>query len=143
MAPVLCLLSSPLAEARQLNQNTVNIVPKPVSIQRHAENFSLTRQTKLVTEGAGARQLADLFNEHLLKIYGFKLDNASRIPASGNFILLTASSSGDLPAEGYRLTADAKAVRVAGQPDGLFYGVQSLIQLLPLQPKVPLSVPGV
>jgi hexosaminidase len=141
MAAVLCVVFSSFVQAQELNQTAVSIVPKPISIRPLTGTFRLTRQTKIVPIDAEARQVVDLFNDHLLKTYGFRLDVASGVPRSGNFILFTGDGAGNLPAEGYRLAVDSKTIKVMGQKAGLFYGVQSLIQLLPLQPTAPLTIP--
>jgi hexosaminidase len=141
IASTLCLASGSLVEAPQLNGTVPNIVPKPVSSRLLTGNFLLTRQTRLVSEGAEARRTADLFNDHLYKTYGFKLQVESEAPRAGSSIHFTADGGATLPAEGYRLTADTKTVKVVGQKAGLFYGMQSLIQLLPLQRTAPLTIP--
>jgi len=40
-----------------------------------------------------------------------------------------------LPDEGYRLRIEPESIRVTGRPAGLFYGMQTLTQLLPLDLK--------
>jgi hexosaminidase len=141
MAPVLCVVFSSFVQAREMNQTAVSIVPKPISIRPLTGTFRLSRQTKIVPIYAEARQVVDLFNDHLLKTYGFRLDVASGVPRSGNFILFTGDGAENLPAEGYRLAVDSKTIKVIGQRAGLFYGMQSLIQLLPLQRTAPLTIP--
>ena len=48
-------------------------------------------------------------------------------------IVLTATGTENLPAEGYRLTITPQQITVAGKGSGLFYGVQTLLQLMPLE----------
>ena len=60
---------------------------------------------------------------------------------SGNTILLTNKGAENLPAEGYRLTITPKQITIAGNGPGLFYGVQSLIQLLPVQKASTVNIP--
>ena len=74
----------------------------------------------------------------LAKLLGSALESAPAVraasgpPAAGTIHLATRASSASLGDEGYELTIDAAGVRiVAHQPAGLFYGVQTLRQLLP------------
>jgi hexosaminidase len=53
--------------------------------------------------------------------------------AGNNTIILTAAGTDNLPAEGYRVTITPQQVIIAGKGAGLFYGIQTLIQLLPLE----------
>ncbi|WP_317169360.1 family 20 glycosylhydrolase [Mucilaginibacter humi] len=48
-----------------------------------------------------------------------------------NSIVLTSTGTEGLPAEGYRLTITPTNITIAGKGAGLFYGIQTLIQLIP------------
>src|SRR5205085_5205520 len=50
--------------------------------------------------------------------------------ASSGTITLTSSGSEALPPEGYRLVIAPTGVTIVGRGAGLFYGVQSLLQLI-------------
>ncbi|RYE17497.1 MAG: beta-N-acetylhexosaminidase, partial [Sphingobacteriales bacterium] len=50
---------------------------------------------------------------------------------ANNTIALTSEGTENLPAEGYRLTITTNKITIAGKGAGLFYGIQSLIQLFP------------
>jgi hexosaminidase len=53
-----------------------------------------------------------------------------------NRILLTEKGSEGMPEEGYKLTVTADRVVITGKATGLFYGVQTLLQLVPAAPGV-------
>jgi hexosaminidase len=139
---MLLILSSPPAQAQSDGEPSLNVVPKPVSSKRLAGSFSLNDKTSLVARDGETGKLTDLFNDHLLKMYGFKLPVSSGNKSKG-VIVLTSDGSRDLPAEGYRLVVDKTAIKVIGQRAGLFYGLQTLMQLLPTDSKLPLAIPGV
>ena len=46
-------------------------------------------------------------------------------------VYLSSRGSEDLPAEGYRLSITPDSINLTGKGAGLFYGIQSLIQLFP------------
>jgi hexosaminidase len=60
-----------------------------------------------------------------------------------NSIVLTAIGTDDLPAEGYHLTITPHQVLIAGKGAGLFYGIQTLIQLMPQDKEASFSLPCV
>jgi hexosaminidase len=121
----------------------LSIVPQPMAIKRLSARFSLNRQTVIAATDEEARRIAELFNEHLLQTYGFKLPIKPGQPRASSVIIFTRDSSRALPAESYRLMVQARAIKLTGQGAGLFYGAQSLIQLLPAREKLPLTIPGV
>ena len=54
----------------------------------------------------------------------------SNAPSKG--IYLSLDASGTVPAEGYKLTIDSKLIHIEGGSEaGCFYGIQTLLQILP------------
>jgi hexosaminidase len=106
----------------------INIIPQPQSIKRSSGEFKLDRTTKIVAADNAGRTLARILNDLLVRNYGFKLALAEK-PPKGNAIVFDTAQGGD-PAE-YKLTVEPKTIRIAGSERGMFYGVQSLMQMLP------------
>lgn len=119
---------------------SVNIVPRPVAVKPSAGSFVLNGQTQILAVDRESRKTAGLLNDFLLKQNGLHLRIGVDRPKRENFISFSQAGSRDLPKEGYRLVIGAKSIRVIGQPAGLFYGMQTLAQLLPLglQPTIEL-----
>ena len=46
-------------------------------------------------------------------------------------IVLTSAGADKLPAEGYKIAISTKKITITGKGAGLFYGVQSVMQLMP------------
>src|SRR5215813_12085282 len=109
----------------------IEIVPRPVSMKRLAGSFRLDNETQILTLDNESRRIAGLFSDSLLAYHGFHLKFAEAKPKSGNYIEFTQVGSQDLPGDGYRLEVGPKNVRITGRSAGLFYGIQSLMQLLP------------
>ena len=106
-----------------------DIVPRPAQLQRGTGEYVLTPATRIVASGKALPEASTL-RDYLRPATGFDL----RVSAhdSANAIRLRLDPKADLGKEGYRLVSDAHGVTIsAAQPAGLFYGVQTLRQLLP------------
>lgn len=123
------LLSAGIVSAQQ-----INIIPQPVSVQQPkiAGSFSLNSATQIVLEGSNMDNTASFFNNYLQKYYSFKL-KVVKNSVSKNVIRLNFERlDNELPGA-YNLTVDSKGVYIAGDNEnGVFYGIQTLIQLLPV-----------
>jgi hexosaminidase len=107
--------------------NEVNIVPKPTLAEKGVGQFVIDQRTSIVAKESDAQKVAAIFNYFLKKQYGFtlKINNA----AAGSAIVLNTSSA-KLPNESYQLKVTNKGVNIQGSRAGVFYGVQSLLQLI-------------
>ena len=109
-------------------ENSISIVPMPAKMKRASGHFCLTSKTSIVASESLARVLRD----YLKPATGYGFDVAD----SGNencIVLKTVSQLvGELGDEGYKLLVTEQNVKIqAATEAGLFYGVQSLRQLLP------------
>jgi len=129
-AAAFCLLIVTFAFAQT---GEVNIVPKPKQI-RHAEgSFSLNRRTKLYANTESGRRISSLFNEFLQREYGYKLKFANKRP-DRNFVSFEEYGAAPKVApnsERYALAINPEHIRILGEENGLFYGLQTIIQMLP------------
>jgi len=127
------VISSSLLSLHLMAQ-PVHIIPQPVSVIKPAVagRFSINSSTMIVLEGGNLEKTAAYFNEYLQQFYQFKLQIVSS-SESTNAIRLNYERM-DYPLPGaYRLTADKNGLYIAGDNEaGVFYGIQSLIQLLPV-----------
>jgi hexosaminidase len=85
--------------------------------------------------------------ELLFKSTGYRFEirtNAAGSPVRGAVLLTTVNANSSLGAEGYELTVAPDSVVIrAPAVAGVFYGVQTLLQLLPPQVLAQHSVSGV
>jgi hexosaminidase len=86
-----------------------------------------------VVANKGDKATATFFNTYLLEYYGFELAVVQK--ASKNSIVLKSLQNIDgLKGEGYSLKSDNDGVLIEGNSNqGTFYGMQTLIQLLPTE----------
>jgi len=122
----------------------VNIIPRPASLEQVEGHFRLTRETRIVAS-APLRKDAVLLNFYLKNIYGFTLEIAA--PGTGskktNIISLVPALATD-SSESYHLAVNSGSISIRGQDAGVFYGIQTLLQLLPPEKtRFPVDVPCV
>ncbi len=113
---------------------TIALIPQPASISQGSGVFSFPSELIIVVPQ----------NEELKKIatgLSGQLANATKKVTiqegngpSSNAIFLSLSNDSNIPKEGYSLKVTPTGVTLtAKEPAGIFYGVQTLLQLLPKQ----------
>ncbi len=120
-----------------LQANDISIVPKPFDMKVREGQFTLTAKTVIVAENK-AKETGGFLAEMLEPATGYKLKVTSNIWAifkPGKIILkVNRRYMDELGKEGYRLKVTKKNIFIeAAAPNGLFYGCQTLRQLLPVQ----------
>ncbi|HUI54733.1 MAG TPA: family 20 glycosylhydrolase [Bryobacteraceae bacterium] len=114
---------------------TLNVIPQPVSAQLHAGFFRLQSGVPIVVSRTPeAHQVAAYLANAVAAPTGFRLSiiESSKPSSRRSGIILELTSQPSDHPEGYQLSVTPRAVRVeASTAAGLFYGVQTLLQLLP------------
>jgi hexosaminidase len=113
------------------------LIPKPVSVTATGAAFGLSNTTIIYVADGNAQlnQVANQLAAELTKNTGFvnKVETTTSTPAKGGIYLVTDSNDASLGNEGYELTITEELVTIkASAPAGVFYGVQTLLQLVPL-----------
>ena len=114
----------------------ISIVPKPAKIKPGIGDFVVNDHTTLMfTAGSEeAMQTARLFAGYFELSGGPVLTALGIGKAHGNQtgIIFNINTNGKIPAEGYELKVTKKTIILeGGSGAGLFYGMQTLVQLLP------------
>ncbi len=116
---------------------TLNVIPQPVSVRGRPGTFLLPSGTAIVVspDVPEARQVAR-YLAHAANAVGLQLDavGGGKPSARGKAIILALSiqqKTSAIPG-GYELEVSERSVRIqAPTPTGLFYGVQTFLQMLP------------
>jgi len=122
------------------------LIPKPTSILSEDGEFLLTSATTIITntENKELESIAILLSEYLQQASGHPLAVQDANPGDehGN-IHLTLNGDTSLGEEGYELNIQSDSILLsANRPAGLFYGIQTLRQLLPVDRSSTLSLPA-
>jgi hexosaminidase len=131
MKQPLILLFSLLASISFSQDPSVHLIPQPVEIKMSKGGFELTPAATIGYNMEEARQTATLLSSRLQVPTGFELKTVAGKSASIQLNILERTEP-SLGGEGYTLEVSTKRITIsANRPAGLFYGIQSLLQLLP------------
>ena len=115
--------------------NSLSIIPLPASMQVGNSDFVLDGNFSIQadTQNPDVVQVAEFFAEALQRVTGFKVSISELAGSAQNSFRMVLNTNDDgLGAEGYNLNVNKNGVELsAHSAAGLFYGVQSLMQLLP------------
>lgn len=123
-------------------QNALNIIPAPVKAEKLPGVFTINANTKIIAQTNGTENSAAFLNEYLQKYYGFKLTVQKKNDQSNNVINLGFKRMANSTPGAYQMHVNEQDIFIDGDNEtGLFYGIQSLIQLLPPAASTTLSIP--
>ncbi|WP_298542102.1 family 20 glycosylhydrolase [uncultured Aquimarina sp.] len=106
------------------------ITPMPLSLLEKEGSFTIDKETSFFTEDQGAKKIALFFIDIINHKTGLHLKTSDQ--KKKNSIRLLIDHSLELNEEGYLLKTYENHVSIISKTTkGLFYGAQSLIQLLP------------
>jgi hexosaminidase len=121
-----------------------NIIPRPASIKAGSGEFNFDQKTKIVAEGDAGRKAAGILNDLLMANYGFKLEYTDK-DVSGNAIKFfdqAVRSNDPRMGEAYTLKISKDAIEIFGTENGMFYGIQTLMQILPVKYAGAVKIPS-
>ncbi len=128
------LLSLGVSCIDEENHDELGIIPEPLYAETSNGAFTVNDSTSVIvkTKERSARETAEYFAEKFFRASGIKLRFVDS--AKDNFIVFADSSDEKFnDKESYALNVNEKGIFIYGKPNGLFYGVQTLLQLLPPQ----------
>lgn len=140
MRPTIILLII-LVFTSPLIAQQVNIIPKPAQVKKLTGTFRLDAKTVILANS----EYGDMLNFYLQKLYGFSLPLKQKAN-KGESVIAFASvqSESNFNNEGYQLNIQKNKITIASKPGtaGGFYGIQTLLQLLPTNLKLPYAIPS-
>ncbi len=112
------------------------IVPRPVEYARQQGAFEFSWDTEVIYAD-GLQSEAEHLARFLRSATGFPVPTIQGSQGDGNDVLLRIARARDLDPlgeEGYRLEVEPRGIAIEGAtPAGVFYGIQTLKQMLPAE----------
>lgn len=120
------ILAQPAAEKK------LSLIPQPVSVKQEKGELKLPAQvTVIIPKNAAVKKMAEGLAQKLNLPSG-KISIKEGATATPKSIFISLNNKAGIPAEGYRLAVTANGVNLTGgDPAGIFYGIQTLVQLFP------------
>lgn len=129
----------------------INIIPKPEKVEARDGSFTLNSKTKIFVKDKNQRESARILNDLLQARYGIKLEQTSKQPKE-NYIHFSSLGGGLINwksgtfAGSYWIEIGQTDIRLTGVRDGnagIFYAIQSLMQLLPARFEGNAEIPAI
>jgi len=121
-----------------------NIIPYPQQLIAKSGTFTFNNQTKVVCTSRQPEvlRLAGQFRDQIKLISGFNLEVRKKATRdTANSVIFQSSPNGNI--EGYQLAISGKTIRIkAAAPNGFFYALQTLYQLMPVEVYGKKHIPG-
>ena len=118
----------------QDNDPNMGIIPAPVFVKKTPGEFVLSQQTIILADTMTNKAVVFL-TDYLKNKAMLRMQLKANVPANNaaSSLVLTSAGTDSLPVNGYRLTITPQKIIIAGKGAGLFYGIQTLIQLMPAE----------
>jgi hexosaminidase len=125
-----------------LTAQTVNIIPQPAQVDLKTGKFTMTGNTVIQYNDRELEFLAGYTSDNILTLSKLQLQVKAMVGVQSNpgSISLLLDPNAGTAKEGYQLTVNANEISIRSiTPQGVFYGVQTLMQLMPLsgEKKIP------
>ncbi|MDR0508093.1 MAG: beta-N-acetylhexosaminidase [Dysgonamonadaceae bacterium] len=117
---------------------SLNLVPVPAKVKVNAGQFEINSKTQIVlsSDNKEMKTAVELFNGLLNRAAGYRLQVTNNSVSSNAIICKLNPAISNK--EGYKLLVQNSLITLEAQtPQGIFYGMQTLRQLLPLQIEQP------
>lgn len=108
-------------------QPTLSIIPQPASVVVQEGSLAVTSGFKIIDTDKQFENEIGIFNKQLNKAFGFSLKSTNK--SSNKSIKLILNKALAHP-EAYLLEINSSGITISGESAGIFYGLQSLYQLM-------------
>lgn len=131
---LIAFLTMPLGMFAQKSDPNMGIIPAPVSVNKGKGEFKFSPETIVLVDSPNHKAVK-FFAEYLRKAdLAMSVTDLATIDKKHlglkNTVKLSLNFKGELPPEGYELRITEDNVEIKGNGAGLFYGIQTFIQLM-------------
>jgi hexosaminidase len=118
------------------DNSNISIIPNPQELKTNSGQFIIDENTKIIVDpdNLKLREVAEYFAEQFNTASGFSIKivaSSNNIEIKNSIIFTNKELDSSLGEEGYSIVCNTEKILLNGSPHGLFYGVQTLFQLLP------------
>ncbi len=141
---VFCLLSLfSVGGFCQASESSISIIPEPVSLVKGAGSFVLPENISISMPASPELNETGQLLKQKFAVTGRAVTLVGADKVSIIELILNKNADKSLGNEGYTLSVRGAGILIkANKPAGLFYGVQTLLQLLPKEIESPVPVSG-
>lgn len=118
-------------------QNT-NIIPSPTKFEKTNKKISLSRQTSIFSLQSNTLNEIIIFNQYLQEYYGFRLPITKNKPETSHIEIYSSELFAE---ESYIIEMSPEKIKISGSKSGIFYGLISLLQMLPINFEESVTIP--
>ncbi|HEY0769702.1 MAG TPA: beta-N-acetylhexosaminidase, partial [Sphingobacteriaceae bacterium] len=140
---LLIIFSNSLLGYSQDSKLELNIIPAPKSVNLKTGRFLINHRTGIQYETDNEKHLAQMLQIFIKESYGFDLRVVKGTSPKNGYIIFNSTQYKGNNDEGYTLTIAPANIVISGKKAGLFYGLQSFLQVLPNEKPSLLYVPAV
>lgn len=138
------LISSALFAQEKMPVTPLGLIPLPNKVVQSNGEFKLTKETKIVLMNSSFELEVSYLNSYLKTNYDLELQVVSVLPSDGNYMIITEPEVKVGQLENYSLNVNQNQILFSAEGNaGLFYSMQTLLQLLPLQKSAEVKIPCV
>lgn len=141
----ICCLFFCLAVTAQSAKKKIAIIPEPVSVKQGEGVFKLPANLRIeAPSNPGLVQVLATLKKHFSTTAGSSYTVSNQLPGADIRLVLNKTEDKSIGKEGYQLSVTTKNIVIkANESAGLFYGVQTLLQLFPKEIESATKVAGV
>ncbi len=128
---ILCCLIT-VRSFSQLSDTGIAIIPAPVSLTKATGQFILPQKVLIEASSRSGMKQVVAFLKDRLSVTTSNVTVANTLPTATIRLQLNNTQDNSIGKEGYKLSVTPKNIVIkANEPAGLYYGVQTLVQLFP------------
>ena len=133
MKKILIVAAGLFLSVMVFSQTPVALIPQPVSLAQGTGSFVFPAQLNIISgQQEEVRKIADRLAETIRNGSNHQVSVKEGTASSDKSIFISIATDKTFPKEGYRLSVTTNGVILtASEPAGIFYGMQTLLQLLP------------
>jgi hexosaminidase len=117
------------------NNEELAIIPQPVKVTLNSGNFTIKKNTVIYSKSKESEAVAKYLSDQLNAVTGLSV-HIKEGTGKGISLVIPETEEKALGKEGYRLNITPLSIEIAANNSiGIFYGIQTLLQMLPPQMK--------